>query len=389
MRFGNFVRSVVPVEKGLWACGTVVVLLCVLCVSATGQQRPNRQRPSADDVFSRRDRNGDGFLTRDELPPSMADRLLRRLDANHDGKISREEDRAFRQRRARARRPRRWARVPEGTRVEKDLVYARVGRRELHLDLYLPEKAKRPLPVVCWVHGGGWKSGSKEGGGPAVALVARGYAVASIEYRLSGEAKFPAAVADCKAAIRWLRANADKYGLDPKRFGAWGSSAGGHLVALLGTAGDDVKLFDLHKEHLDQSAEVQAVCDWFGPTDFLRMNDFPSRIDHLAPDSPESQFIGGPVLENRDKCRQASPLTYVTPDDPPFLIMHGDKDNVVPYNQSELLYEALKKAGVEVTLYCVKGGGHGFGGAVQDTRESLIQMVAEFFDKHLKGEPGR
>jgi acetyl esterase/lipase len=209
-----------------------------------------------------------------------------------------------------------------------------------------------------------------------------------VGYRLSGEAIFPAQIQDCKAAIRWIRANAEKYNLNPNRIGAWGSSAGGHLVALMGTAAD-VKEFGT-QENSEYSSRIQAVCDWFGPTDFLRMNDFPGRIDHDAANSPESLVIGGPIQENKEKVAKANPITYVSGDEPPFLIMHGEKDQAVPYNQSELLYDALTKAGVEVTLYCVKNGGHGFGGATEDTPRELVEMAAKFFEKHLtpqKQEP--
>jgi len=276
----------------------------------------------------------------------------------------------------------RRAELPPGTRVERDIVYARVGQRELLLDLYRPPEASGPLPVVVWIHGGGWRGGSKNSPGRALPIVARGYALVSVGYRLSGEAIFPAAVEDCKAAVRWIRANADNYGLDAGRIGAWGSSAGGHLVAFLGTAGD-VKEFDTGANG-EYSSRVQAVCDWFGPTDFLRMNDFPGRINHDGPESPESRFIGGPIQENKGKVAKANPITYVTADDPPFLIMHGENDQAVPYNQSELLYDALKQAGVEATLYRVKGGDHGFRGASQDSPTELFEMVARFFDKHLK-----
>jgi acetyl esterase/lipase len=213
-------------------------------------------------------------------------------------------------------------------------------------------------------------------------MVSQGFAVVDVGYRLSGEAIFPAQIQDCKAAVRWIRANAKKYSLNPDRIGAWGSSAGGHLVALLGTAGD-VKEFDT-AENAEYSSRVQAVCDWFGPTDFLRMNDFPGGMDHNAPNSPESLVIGGAIQENKEKVAKANPITYITGNEPPFLIMHGDKDGTVIYNQSELLYDALVKAGTDVTLYCVKGGGHGFGGATDDTPEGIFKMAADFFEKHLK-----
>lgn len=268
------------------------------------------------------------------------------------------------------------ARLPAGVRALRDLEYGRADGKPLLLDLYLPEKPAAALPLIVWVHGGGWSAGTKANT-PALPMVGRGYAVASVEYRLSGQARFPAQIHDCKAAVRWLRARAKEYGLDPGRFGAWGSSAGGHLVALLGTSGG-VKELGGEGGNPDQSSRVQAVCDWFGPTDLLRMRDFPSRIDHDAPGSPESRLIGGPIQENREKAARANPITYVTKDDPPFLIMHGDQDPLVPHNQSELLRDALQKTGVEVTLHTVRGAGHGFGGP------PLLDLVGQFFDKHLK-----
>jgi len=267
-------------------------------------------------------------------------------------------------------------RLPEGVTVERDIEYVPSGGKSRSLDLYVPEKTEGKLPLIVWIHGGAWLGGDKQGC-PAVRFLSKGYVVASINYRLSQEAIFPAQIEDCKAAIRWLRANADKYHIDPDRIGVWGSSAGGHLVALLGTSGD-VKQLEGDQGNLKYSSRVQAVCDWFGPTDFTKIGGFPSNIKHDAPDSPESKLIGGPVLENKEKSAKANPITYITKNAPPFLILHGDKDMTVPHNQSELLYEALKKAGVDVTFHTVKGGGHGFGGP------EINKMVAEFFDRVLK-----
>jgi acetyl esterase/lipase len=273
-------------------------------------------------------------------------------------------------------------RLPPGVRAISDLEYAKIGDRPLLLDLYLPEQAKAPLPLVVWIHGGAWLGGSKNDC-PAVRLVPDGYAVASIEYRLSQMATFPAQIEDCKGAIRWLRAHAAKYDLDPKHVGAWGASAGGHLVALLGTSGDVADLEGTVGGNLDQSSRMQAVCDWFGPTDFTQIaaqSLAMSRLDHDAPDSPEARLIGGPIQTNKDKAARANPITYVTADDPPFLIMHGDQDNLVPIGQSELLLAALKEASVPATLHTVKGAGHGF------ASPELFQMVRQFFDRQLKAD---
>jgi acetyl esterase/lipase len=273
-------------------------------------------------------------------------------------------------------RPMRPLQVPEGVKALRDIEYVPGGGRAQSLDLYAPEAAKTPLPLIIWIHGGAFRAGDKQQC-PVLPSTRHGYAVTSINYRLSQQAKFPAQIEDCKAAVRWLRAHAKEYNLDPKRFGAWGSSAGGHLVAMLGTSGG-VKELEGKLGHNDQSSRVQAVCDWFGPTDFTKMNKAGSTINHDVADSPESLLLGGPVQENKDKAAQANPITYVSKDDPPFLIMHGDRDPLVPHNQSVLLHDALKRTGVEVTFHTIKGAGHGFGSP------EIMRTVEDFFDQHLK-----
>jgi acetyl esterase/lipase len=273
---------------------------------------------------------------------------------------------------------RRPAALPEGTKALRDVAYVTNGHPRQTLDLFIPPGATNPLPLIIWVHGGAWLGGSKEQC-PALAYLKDGYAVASLNYRLSQHAIFPAQIEDCKAAVRWLRAHAQNHNLDPERFAAWGASAGGHLVALLGTAGD-VKKFEVGG-NLEVSSRVQAVVDFFGPTDFTQMgmHRLPdSPINHDADDAPEAKLIGGPVPENQDKAAAANPITYVTKTAPPFLIMHGDKDNLVPYQQSELLRDALQKAGVPVTLKIIAGAGHGFGG------RDIDQQVGDFFTQQLK-----
>ena len=274
------------------------------------------------------------------------------------------------------------ASLPEGTRVLRDLEFGCIGDKPKSLDLYLP-KTRQPAPLIIWIYGGAWLAGSKDLRSPALGmgLVGRGHAVAQISYRLSQEAKFPAQIHDCKAAVRWLRANAKKYTLDPDRFAAWSSSAGGHLAALLGTSGGVAEL-EGSVNGLKDSSRVQAVVDWFGPTDLLQMQKAGSTMDHDGPNSPESQLIGAPIQENKEKAARANPITYVSNDDPPFLIMHGDQDRTVPFNQSELLYEALKKAGVEVTFVPVRGAGHGFPAAARST--DVVKPVIDFLDKRLK-----
>jgi acetyl esterase/lipase len=264
------------------------------------------------------------------------------------------------------------------------MIYVANGHERHKLDLFVPEQAEGPLPLVIWIHGGGWRNGSKEGCPPLRGgYLERGYAVASLNYRLSGHAIFPAQIEDCKAAIRWLRANAKEFNLDPQRFGVWGSSAGGHLVALVGTSGD-VKAFDVGA-NLDQSSRVQAVCDYFGPTDLLQMDAHAppgARLKHDEPQSPESRLIGGAIQENKDKAARANPIAYISKSAPPFLIVHGNEDASVPPHQSQLLYDALKQVGVSVHFHTIKGAGHGqgFGGP------EIEPMVSSFFERVLKAK---
>jgi acetyl esterase/lipase len=261
-----------------------------------------------------------------------------------------------------------------GVRVLRDLAYIGDGHERHQLDLCLPAKSEKPAPIVVWVHGGAWKMGSKEGC-PAAWLVTKGYAVASINYRLSQHAIFPAQIQDCKAAIRWLRANAAKYALDAKHVGVWGASAGGHLVALLGTT-SNVKAFEGDGGNLDQSSRVQAVIDWFGPSDFVALGAHERKIEQ-----PLSTLLGGLVSENADKARLASPLTHVDKNAAPFLIVHGDKDDIVPLSHSQRLAAALQAAGVDVRLQVLSGSGHG--GPAFLSPEN-VKVIEEFLDKHLK-----
>ncbi|MFO0956306.1 MAG: alpha/beta hydrolase [Isosphaeraceae bacterium] len=270
--------------------------------------------------------------------------------------------------------------APKGAKVVRDLEFARVGDRSLALDLYLPEEGEGPFPVLVAIHGGAWLAGDRNGA-MGIDQAGRGYAVASITYRLSQAARFPAQIEDCKAAVRWLRDHAGKYNLDPDRFGAIGHSAGGHLASLLGTTGD-VKEFD-KGDHLDQSSRIQAVCALSGPSDLLQMGAHAPKdsvINHDAPDAPEAKLIGGAVQENKEKAAKANPITYISRDDPPFLLIHGDADNVVPCHQSELMVDALKKAGIPAELYKVPGAGHGIGG------KEVNERISRFLDANLRGK---
>ena len=277
--------------------------------------------------------------------------------------------------------------IPAGAKAHRDLAYVENGHERQKLDLYLPEKSDGPVPVIIWVHGGGWQNGTKDGCPPLRGgYLERGYAVASIGYRLSQHAIFPAQIEDCKTAIRWLRAHAQDYGIDPNRLGVWGSSAGGHLVALLGTSGE-VKAFEAGANP-DQSSRVQAVCDYFGPTDFTQMDAraIPgATLKHNDANSPEARLLGGAVQESREKAARANPITYVSRDDPAFLIVHGDKDPLVPIHQSELLYAALQQNGGSVHFHTIHGAGHGGSGFNEPT---ITELVTTFFEQTLKAKPG-
>jgi len=265
--------------------------------------------------------------------------------------------------------------------IHRDLVYTRINGRELRLDLYCPQNASSPSPVVLWIHAAGWSHGPKEQHIPVLSFLSDNYAVASIELRFSGEAPFPAQIEDCKAAVRWLRANAATYNLDADRIGAAGHSGGGHLSALLGTSGG-VQELEGSGDNMSYSSRVQAVCVASAPSDLVRLyrdasdpstGTKPKTISHI------DAFLGGPAEQNKTKAIAASPITYVSKDDPPFLIIHGEKDFGVPASQGELLAAALKAAGVETTLVITpRGHSVGLGSP------TLLPIVKAFFDKYLK-----
>lgn len=275
--------------------------------------------------------------------------------------------------------------APANVRIETEIPYADTRDPRQTLDLYLPRslKSDKPLPLVVNIHGGAFMAGDKSMGvGEVIGLVESGdYAAASINYRLSGQARWPAQIHDVKAAIRWLRANAAKYGLDPDRIGVIGASAGGHLAAMLGTAGDVAELEGSVGPHVGVSSKVRCVVDQFGPTELLTMSDYPSRINHDAADSPESRLVGGAIQEHKEAARAASPITYVTRNDPPFLIFHGTADPLVPFNQSERFAAAIKAAGVPCVFVPVTGAGHG-----GFRSPEVGKRIRQFFDRHLRDQ---
>jgi acetyl esterase/lipase len=306
--------------------------------------------------------------------------------------------------------------------VLNDLKFASPNGKPLLVDLYLPIGVEKPLPVIVWLHGGGWRIGNRKlGPNFRERFAERGFAMVSIEYRLSGEAIFPAQIHDVKASIRWLRSVANEYGLDSGNIGLWGSSAGGHLAALAGTTGKGI-LEDFELGYADFTSDVHAVVDGYGPTDFLQMDAYINKAiavsvdpesdllhplrNHEDMDSPESQLLGAPIQTVPERVQEANPITYVKKGTPPFLIMHGLSDTAVAAHQSELLYEALIAKGNEATLCLIEGLGHAFFNRndldnnepysasirragdgeteyIRNREIRIFEMVEEFFQKHL------
>jgi len=270
--------------------------------------------------------------------------------------------------------------LPEGVKALMDVPYVTNGHEHQKLDLYLPEASDgRSRPVLVRIHGGAWRHGDKSEQQSVANYVAKGYVAVALNYRLSQEAIFPAQIEDCKAAIRWLRAHAADYHIDPNRIGVWGASAGGHLAALLGTTGN-AKQFDTG-ENLQFSSGVQAVLDFYGPTDMIALSKTAGYEAAAEAKSAPSQLFGGPLLEKEALAVAANPITHISKDSPPFIIFHGDHDPLVSPSQSEMLYAALQKAGIPSQFFLVKGGVHG-GDAFKTA--PYKQAVEDFLKRYIE-----
>jgi acetyl esterase/lipase len=271
--------------------------------------------------------------------------------------------------------------------IRQDLPYADSQNPRQTLDLYLPSPqpsspSAPPLPVVVFIHGGGWKAGNKAAGAAHLTrLVQSGqYAGISLAYRLSSEAKWPAQLHDCKAAIRWIKAHASEYGLDPQKIAVWGSSAGGHLASLLGTSGDVPELEGSLGPHLSQNSRIQAVLNFYGPQNFLSLVSQESSVNRSTKDYPEALLLGGRIQDLPELAKAASPITYASAGDPPFLSAQGTNDPLVPPAQAREIHSALLKVGVESYLIEMTDAGHGFRSPELDTR------IDRFLAKHLLGK---
>ncbi|MBA2116175.1 alpha/beta hydrolase fold domain-containing protein [Bremerella alba] len=346
--------------------------------------------------FDRLDRNQDGKIQKDEIPERVQ-RLFGLIDRDSDGSISEDEFDAFEKRRAQMQRQRAGQRSQSGdnvtgVKITRDIAYGDGKINRQKLDVAVPEKPStdKPLPVIVLIHGGGWQGGTH---GPflnrATALVRSGdFAAVSIGYRLTDVASWPAQIHDCQAGLRWVKANAEKYNWDPEKIVVWGSSAGGHLVAMLGVSADVSELDGKLGSHSDQSLKVAGVVNFFGPANMLTMGDPKGFERHDSPDSPESKLLGGPAKENVEVAKSASPQFHVSKGDAPILILHGTDDSTVPFQQSVDFHEALTKAGVDSTFVHVKGAGHGFGGQeVNDRVEAFLHKVLLGKDVEVSDKP--
>jgi acetyl esterase/lipase len=273
-----------------------------------------------------------------------------------------------------------------------DIPYAKVSPLQ-KLDIYLPNEEEGPYPVILSIHGGAFMGCDKSDGqvNPMLRGLDRGYAVVAVNYRLSWEAVFPALVHDVKAAVRWVRENAGKYDFDPERIASWGGSAGGYLTSMLGVSAGVPELEDLNLGNPQQRCDIQAAVDWFGPTDFLKMDLQlaasglnPIRgFEHSSENSPESLLLGNKITEIPELVKAANPETYITENAPPFLIQHGTLDAVVPVQQSIGFAEKLKWAIGEDRVVLELLGGAEHGDVMFETPEN-IKRVFSFLDKHLK-----
>ena len=350
-------------------------ILLILTISLFLVPLVAQKKTLAHKSFIKWDKNKDSKLSISELPV-FAQKNFHRVDHNKNGFISLTEHISFLSNKN--------TKGSNSTlKIIHNLAYAENENPRQTLDLILPKglKKTKAVPLVVWIHGGGWKNGDKKTGHspnriPALVNTGR-YAGATLSYRLSGEAIWPAQIHDCKAAIRWLKANANKFGYNPDEIAVWGSSAGGHLVSMLGTTVNNNNLEGTLGNHLDQTSSVQTVVNYYGPSALLQMNDHPSNIDHNAPDSPESQLMGFPIQEFKNNVKQASPIHHVSSHAPPFIHFHGTHDTLVPYHQSKIFHQALIKKGVKSSLITVEGGGHSM--PAQFTQRLVIPYLDHIF----------
>jgi acetyl esterase/lipase len=271
--------------------------------------------------------------------------------------------------------------------VLPDVQYCTGGGKPLLMDVFVPKhRTRTPTPAVLWIHGGGWERGDKNGNSGAQLLADEGFVTASLFYRLSGDSPFPADIEDCKCAIRFLRANAAKYGVDPDRVGVAGASAGGHLAELVATADQSAGL-EGNGGWQNVSSKVQAASAYYGVSDFtVGATQFQHHTGLVV-----LKLFRGTEKDKPELYRKASPIFYVSKDDPPLLLVHGEKDDLVPFDQSVRMAEAYRRAALSVEFIAVKNAGHDFeqvGDApVSPSVEAIRQRTIDFFERNLVSAP--
>ena len=347
--------------------GVVALIFSLGSATPLYGQQPANARQVGNFTFQRltrqHDANEDGEITREEFQGNP--NYFRQLDSDSNGLVTEaefnERARGGRQEPSGARTP------PDGVRAFRDLEYAKVDGQSLKLDLFVPEDSEAKPPLLVWIHGGGWTKGSKSQFNTIfLRLTAEGYATASIDYRLEGLNSHPKQIHDCKGAIRWLRSQAEEYGYDATRIAVGGGSAGGHLALLLGLSSNVEELEGDIGGNLDQSSQVHAIVDLYGPSALELFAEEQARFAHNK--TPEL-------------LRSASPLTYLDGDDPPVIIFYGDQDGVVPPNQNEEVHKRYQEANLESSLHLIEGAGHG---GPQFSDVERYDLVKAFVDRHIK-----
>ncbi len=371
--FGNGV--VVGVVVGVVLSG--IIVLSQIRYTVPEEFRPG-EGPAWQELstqFSALDGDANRRLDFDEVPHALRYRF-NEMDTNNDGTLTHAEITVMPVRQALNEN---IPSIAGSIQLIANIPYAETDNPRQMLDLMLPlDRGPEPLPVLVYIHGGGWAMGDKWWGiEERYPLASSGeYAVISVGYRLSDEAIWPAQIHDCKAAIRWVRANGPNYGLDPDRIGVWGHSAGGHLVALLGTSSDENSLHGRLGPNRDVPTDVACVVDYFGPTDLVALGP----LGRGGADDLLVQLFGGPIDDHLTAARNANPIEHISAATPPFLIIHGTADQVVPIRQSTILHDALRRSGTGSTMITVDGGGHGDGFGPEIAAEAK-----RFFDHHLRG----
>ena len=351
-----------------------LLLACALLAAGTSAETDSRsaERARRAAAFAAIDANGDGLMASEEMPGQGA-RWMLTADANGDGGLDLDEYAAFLdQPGARFDLP-----IPPGVVHHPDVPYAGTSHHRQQLDVYVPREPAGggPLPVIAHVHGGGWSMGSRLMARPHVLPhVASGhYAAVAIGYRLTGEAAHPAQIHDVKAGLRWIRANAERYGFDPDRICVMGASAGGHLAALVGTTNGSAAHAGSLGPSPELASDVACAIPVFGPMDLTK------RLENLSPSV--AALLAGPEEERTARAREASPLLHVDPQDPPHYLIHGTADPLVPYADSVTIDAAFRGAGVATALLTIEGGGHG-----DFFDERVTTRVRAFLDWALRGE---